>query len=210
MNNTYIIKNGLESNVVKNYRKGEEIMTWRITHSKAPRSSFSAISKVTGTITENVLIKATERIELREDDGTIVRLGAGAEFKIKDSPLGNRPEYFGPVCILKKGGCGKYRTSCYFAAANPLSNRPDIFIKPGSQPGVDEFYAISGDIVIYELDENSRTFNICIVHEGEKALIAFNAKAAKMQNRYKAKVMPYTDAEYEYVLKEFIDRRNWI
>ena len=184
-------------------------MSWRVTYSKALRSSISAVSKSTGTISANTLMKASGRIELRDNDGTIVRLGTGAEFEIKDSPFGNRPEYFGPVYISKKGGCGKYRTSCWLAAANPLSERPDVFMKPSGQPDVDEFYAISGDVVIYEIDEESKTFTICTVHEGEKALITYDSKADKMRNRYKAKVFPYTDSEYDYVLKEFIDRRNW-
>jgi hypothetical protein len=184
-------------------------MSWRVTYSKALRSSISAVSKTTGTIVTNAPIKASDRIELRDNDGTIVRLGIGAEFEIKDSPLGNRPEYFGPVYISRKGGCGKYRTSCWLAAANPLSERPDVFMKPSGQPHVDEFYAISGDIVIYEIDEESKTFTICTVHEGEKALITFDPKAGKIRNRYKAKVSSYSDSEYDYVLKEFIDRRNW-
>lgn len=184
-------------------------MSWRITHSAASRTTLSAVSTSTGTISSTALLKATARVELRETDGTIVRLGAGAEFEIKDSALGNRPEYLGPVYISRKGGCGKIRTSCWFAAANPLSDRPDVFIKPSDQPNVDELYALSGDIVIYELDEDAKTFTICTVHEGEKALIAFDSKESKMRNRYKAKVVPYSDSEYEYVLVEFIDKRNW-
>jgi len=184
-------------------------MSWRVTYSKASKTTLSAVSTSTGTISANVPLKATDRVELRESDGTIVRLGAGAKFEIKDSALGNRPEYFGPVYISRKGGCGKYVTSCWVAAANPLSDRPDVFMKPSDQPDVDEFYAISGDIVIYELDEDAKTFTICTVHEGEKALITFDSKASKMRNRYKATVVPYSDLEYEYVLKEFIDKRNW-
>src|SRR3972149_278482 len=108
-------------------------MSWRVTYSKASRTTLSAIRKDTGTISTKSLLLAKTRVELRESDGTIVRLGAGAEFEIKDSALGERPEYFGPVYISRKGGCGKYRTSCWVAAANPLSDRPDVFMKPSAQ-----------------------------------------------------------------------------
>lgn len=182
-------------------------MSWRITYSKAFRpTEFLTTS---GTIPRNKLLKTTARIELRDSDGTIVRLGAGAEFEIKNSVLGERPEYSGPVYISKKGGCGKIRTSCWMAAANPPSERPDVFVKPGDQPNTDEFYAISGDIVIYEFDEESKTFTVCTIHEGEKASITYDSKADKIRNRYKASIAPYSDVEYEYVLKAFIDNRNW-
>lgn len=32
----------------------------------------------------------------------------------------------------------------------------------------------------------------------------------KSRDRYKAKVIPFTNKEYDYVLKKFIDRRKWV
>lgn len=185
-------------------------MSFRITFSKVPRAKLSGLSKATGTVGVNSLLIAADRVELRETDGTIVRLAKGAHFELKDGPLGIRPEYGGSVYIARKGGCGKYVTSCWVAAANPLSERPDLFIRPSDKPDTDEFFALSGDIVIYEFDAQSRTFTICTINEGEKALVTHDPKAKSIQDRYKSSVVQFTDAEYEYILKEFIDRRKWI
>jgi hypothetical protein len=185
-------------------------MSWRVTFSKLPRDMLLSVNKNNGTVIGGVLFKVTERVELRDDTGTIIRLDNGAEFEIKNSPLGYRPEYFGAVYISRQRTGGKYRTSCWLAPANPFSMQPDIFIKPSNLANVDEFYAISGDIVIYEFDEKLRTFTICTIHEGEKALILFNSKAENIKNRYKANITQYSDSEYEYILKNFIDRRKWM
>ncbi len=185
-------------------------MSWRITYSRERREAHSAIDAKTGIVSSNTLFRASSPVELRDTDGTIVRLGPGAEFEIKDSPLGRRPEYYGPVFISCKGGCGKYRTSCWMGVRSQLSSRPDIFMRPGEGPNVDEFYAISGDIEIYEFDEESRTFTICSIHEGEKALIRFDPGAEKIRDRYSAQVMPFTDEEYGNILTKYIDRRNWV
>ena len=158
----------------------------------------------------DLLLTANGRTELREHDGTIVRLGNGSTMIIKDSPLGLRPEYGdGSVLILSKGQCGKYRTSCWIAPANPLSERPDVFIRPGKQSGIDEFFAIKGDLVIYEFDENNRTFTICTIHEGEKVTMSYNTNAASVRSRYGVSISLIPDLEYEEILAEFIDRRNW-
>ncbi len=184
-------------------------MSWRVTHTKQDRKQFDAIDQKTGVVKKNVLLKAQSNIELRENDGTILRLKKGSEFELKESPLGLRPEYFGEILISKKGGCGKYRTSCWLKEANPLSERPDIFIKPGDKPYTDEFYALCGDVIIYEIDETGKTFTICTVNEGEKAIVFFDNNTIKMKDKYKATVMPFTDKEYEYILNNYIDSRNW-
>lgn len=185
-------------------------MSWRVTFSKQDRSTMAGINAQSFTLDQNQVLKVSDRTELRSADGTIVRLGKGAEIEIKDSPIGVRPYYYGPIFIAKKGGCGKYRTSCWLKEANPLSERPDIFMCPGKKPDTDEFFALSGDIVIYEIDEENRTFTICIVNEGEKAIVQYNGKARKIRNRYKAKVQAFSDSEYGKILKDYIDRRNWV
>lgn len=83
-------------------------------------------------------------------------------------------------------------------------------MRPSDRPNTDEFFALCGDVVIYEFDEENRSFTICVIHEGEKATIGYNAKVRKIKNRYKAKVQPFSDAEYKQILNEYIDRRNWV
>ena len=186
-------------------------MSWRVTYAETGIASFSSFVSPSQTLLSDSLLSSEGRTELREDAGTIVRLGKGATMTIKESPLGLRPEYGdGPVLISRKGQCGKYRTSCWFAPANPPSDHPDIFIRPGNQSNTDEFFAVSGDIVIYEFDESNRTFTICTIHEGEKATISYDENATSIRSRYITSINPIPDQEYELILTEFIDRRNWI
>jgi len=187
-------------------------MSWRITNSKMKQKRKSKLTNKDGILPSNSLMKISKKTEIREDKGTIIRLSAGSELEILDTPLGKQPIYYGEVfiSIKSRGGGGKYRTSCWMSEANYLSKNPDIFIKPSKEKNVDEFYAISGDISIFEIDEKSITFTICVIHEGEKALIAYDSSAKNIRDRYKAKVMPFTNKEYSYVLKKFIDQRKWV
>ncbi|WP_415397767.1 hypothetical protein [Sulfurimonas sp. CS5] len=187
-------------------------MGWRVTNLKVKKRGKTKLTTKNDILALNTLMKISKRTEIRENKGSIIRLATGSELEIQDTPMGIQPVYHGEVfvSIKSRGGGGKYRTSCWMAEANSLSRNPDIFIKPGKEKNVDEFYAISGDISIFEIDENSMTFTICVVHEGEKALITYNSSATKIRNRYKAKVIPFTNKEYDYVLKKFIDRRKWV
>lgn len=185
-------------------------MSFRLTFTENGFASISDYMSEAGTLLPDRLLTCNGRTELREHDGMIVRLGQGSTMIIKESPMGLRPEYGdGSILILSKGACGKYRTSCWFAPANPLSERPDIFIRPGNQSGIDEFFAIKGDLVIYEFDENNRTFTICTIHEGEKVTMSYNTNATSVRSRYSVSISSIPDQEYEEILSEFIDRRNW-
>lgn len=182
-----------------------------MTFSSTSRAAVSGVNQANGLVETSRAVKSADRIELRESDGTIVRLGKGTSFVLEETPLGVRPIYGdGPVLIIKKGGCGKIRTSCWMAEANATSVRPDVFITPGDSPGEDHFYALSGDIVIYEFDEQQKSFVICTVDEGCKAIMNYNDSAPSIRNRYKAKIVPFTDAEYKHILDNYIDRRNWV
>jgi len=95
------------------------------------------------------------------------------------------------------------------AEANSISVRPDIFVTPGDSQGEDHFFALSGDIVIYEFDEQQKSFVICTVEEGYKAIMKYNDSAERIRDRYTARVLPFTDAEYKQILDNYIDRRKW-
>lgn len=185
-------------------------MAWRVTYTKNDGDRKKLTSKDTGALRPGVLVSARSPIELRDNTGQIVRLGPGSTFMLQESPLGLMPVYGdGPVFIARKGGCGKYRTSCWMDRANPVSDRPDIFIKPGKTPGTDEFYAVSGDIVIYEFDESGRTFVICCVSEGHKAIISYNSSKSSITQRYESSIEDISDSEWDMIVTSFLDPRKW-
>ena len=186
-------------------------MSWRITFVDGSKISNTVIQGVdydTKLVKPEITIKHPNRLELRDKEGQIVRLGENAEFTLKDLPMGLVPEYYGEFAILDKGAGGKYRTSCYNGVFGP-TQRPDIFWKPSLKPNVDEVYAIKGDLVIWEFDEDLKPFNICVVCEGEKGVIEYDTSAKSIRERYKANISRYSGLEYSYVLDNYLDSRKW-
>lgn len=185
-------------------------MSWRVTYSKEPVKSLIAINKESGVIDLEKELKAKGKIELRDTDGTVVRMNPGTEFIIKDGPLGKRPVVYGQAYFANKRGCFKYRTSCWICHSSDTTEIPCLYVSPGNEPNTDELFAIFGSSVIFEFDEKGRSFTICTIDEGEKAIITFSPKARGIRNRYHAKVVKYTEEEYEYILMNFIDNRKWM
>lgn len=185
-------------------------MSWRLTfiESGFTGTSVTGISASSGLVTPGTTVKAVARLELRDEEGQTVRLSKGAEFTLLDSPMGQKPEYFGEVVILDKGGCGKYRTSCWNACFGP-TQRPDIFWRPTSTPNTDEVFAVKGDLIIYEFDENRRPFSICVVCEGQKGVITYDPSASSLRDRYTSQVAQATDTEFGYILDNYLDSRKW-
>jgi len=185
-------------------------MPWRITFVGAGSVKSEAVDKKSRTVKLDYTIKSADRIELRDDDGQIVRLGKGADFELIETPLGLKPVYgSGPVYVGKKGGCGKYRTSCWVNYADPVSKRPDIFMRPGEEKNTDEFFALMGNILIYEFDENDKPFTICTIEEGKKAIIKYDKTQKTAKKRYTCKTTSIKDAEYRFILEEFINPLKW-
>ena len=182
-------------------------MSFRLTYAEAGIRAITGVDP-SGLIQRSTTIAAGRRIEVRDEEGQIIRMSSAAELTLIDSPLGLKPEYFGEVAILKKGGCGKYRTSCWNAAYG-TSGRPDIFWRPSGKGDVDEVFAVTGEIVIYEFDENLKQFVICSLCEGEKATLTINSSASTVRDRYSAAISQYTDAEYGYILENYLDSRRW-
>jgi hypothetical protein len=185
-------------------------MAWRITFTETEETREKFTSRDTRCVQAGVVVGAHEPVELRDNTGQIVRLGKGATFTLEETPLGLMPIYGdGPVYVAKKGGCGKYRTSCWLAAASPPSDRPDIFMRPGKAAGTDEFFAVTGDINIYEFDERGRTFIICSLSEGQKAVISYVEGKPSVRQRYKATVSDISESEWEVIVSAYMDPRKW-
>jgi|LakMenE01Jun11ns_1017448.scaffolds.fasta_scaffold9955019_3 hypothetical protein len=185
-------------------------MSWRLTFIEpaVPITEMVGINADTGLVVPGTTLKAIARVELRDEEGQIVRLAMGSEFAILESPMGQKPEYFGEVAILAKGNCGKYRTSCWNGFFGP-TQRPDIFWRPSSTPNTDEVFAVKGDLIIYEFDENRRPFSICVVCEGQKGIITYDSGSALRRDKYTSQVLEATEDEYRYILDNYLDSRKW-
>jgi len=57
-------------------------MSWRVTFSKQDRNTMAGINAQSSTLDQNQVLKVSDRTELRNSDGTIVRLGKGAEIEL--------------------------------------------------------------------------------------------------------------------------------
>ncbi len=169
------------------------------------------------SIGQNILLTKnnalTGKAEIREFNGTIYRLGDSCTLEIKDSPAGERPIFGGgEIIVMGKGRneCGKSRTSCWITPAYHSSEKADFFIKPKEGAGnIDIFYALKGDILIYEFDNKNHTFPITVITEGKKAEITFDANQPNIRNRYSAISLDIADSEYDYILSNYIDPRKW-
>ena len=122
--------------------------------------------------------------------------------------MGQKPEDFGEVAILAEGNCGKYRTSCWNGFFG-LTQRPDIFWRPSRTPNTDEVFAVKGDLIIYDFDENRRPFSICVVCEGQKGIITYDSGSVLLRDRYISQELEATEVENRYILDNYLDSRRW-
>jgi hypothetical protein len=186
-------------------------MNWRVTFTELGMTGIgtSGIDLENRLVQPGTTIKANQRLELRDEEGQIVRLSKGSEFTLLlASPMGQKPVYEGEVAILAKGGCGKYGTSCWNATFGP-TQRPDIFWRHSQNPNTDEVFAMRGDLVIYEFDQDQRPFSICVVCEGEKGVITYDPDQKSPRSRYRSHILEATDSEYSYILENYFDSRKW-
>ncbi len=185
-------------------------MSFRLTFVEGRSVKAASLRGVSpsGLLQPNQLLSVPSRTEFRDDQGQVLRLAAGAEIQLIDSPYGIRPEYFGEVGVLKKGGCGKYRTSCWVNVHLP-AERPDFLVRPSNQPNHDEFLVFSGNLLISEFDDDQRPFEIAYVREGDR-LVLEHSPAKPISSRYNVvSVSPITDADYDYFLANYLDPRKW-
>lgn len=182
-------------------------MNWRLTYAEKQNDDLkkSFLSQEGRPIIGKPMIKDCPKIEVRSDEGAIIRIQNGGEFGIINSPLGEVPMYFGEVYASKKNG-GKYRTSCYLAPS-PSSATIDFYVRPHKNG--DEYFALVGNLIIFEYDKNGKPYDIASVKEGQSRVVNYS-KLVDGYRKYESKeASDITDKDYEYILNNFIDNRKW-
>jgi len=147
---------------------------WRVTYLEKGNIFKSGLKWLTsdGIAKSRLKVKPGVRSELRNDAGEIIRMAANGEFKLFDSPYGEKPELYGEVAVMNlEKRNGKYRTSCYIKANQNRCS--DMLIKPLGK-NVDEFQVFRGEVQITEYDESNREYTICVLEEGQKADLKYN------------------------------------
>lgn len=157
----------------------------------------------------NELILANEgRVELRNNNGSLFRLGEHAELSLNLTALGIAPVFFGKVykTLFANQGImcgGKYQTSCWVQCSNTI-------VTENISPYEDIFYSFSESTEIWEYDEQGRRFHIVTLNEGEKVILEHNPKA-QMRNRYKVQEIQLIDEdEYDKITDTFLNPKKWI
>lgn len=180
---------------------------WSVTYVEGAQvSGFANMGLVNTT---RSLVQAASKMELRESTGQVLRLAKGAEFQLIDGPNGVVAETFGEVFLRNSVQLmhHKYRTSCY--TCGKIGGTIIDLLMKNVGDNIDEFQLISGALSIYEFDENNKPFVICSLSEGEKAVMAFDPDAPTMRQRYSAKIEEMTDKEYDHIVQNYLDPRQW-
>jgi len=184
-------------------------MSWRLTYNdQAGQAGVRAIgiAEAGGSIPASTTLKATGKTELRDSTGQVVRLGAGGEFTLVDSPLGLCPECYGEVVLLGKRGHIKYRTSCWGGGLNEIV---DLMVRPNPGGNADDYYVYRGSIAITEYDTSGRAYGICFVNEGERLTLAYDLGKTGRDRYSVVSSSALTDADYNYFVGTYADPRNW-
>ena len=162
------------------------------------------------TLPQNRLLAAQGRIEIRSSAGDVFRLQKGAEFELKEMEEGLDPEVSGEVFGIIMGSWWKNRTSC--PTCRMHSSPPlQLLIRPSPErENTDEYFLAMGEMVIHEFDENGRYYVICNVRQGEKAYVRYDPTIAVGPARYNAEIVRMDNAEWEYILENYLDNRRWM
>lgn len=147
------------------------------------------------------------KIELRSDSGAVLRIAKGGEFQIIDSPLGEVPMTYGEVYVSRENP-HKYRTTCYVRRA-ALYHSIDYFVKPIDDKK-DQYYAILGDLTIFEFDKFGNPYDIVTCTEGNSVVVGYTEDSNKNKRYYHEEISKLSDSEYDYILSNFVDPRNWL
>lgn len=157
-------------------------------------------------------------LEVRDNYGLVLRLGPFSELSYVHHPQGGivtqpaeRPSlvFFGEVFKFRRYvrplevvACGKYRTSCWYCPANVYARNLDV--------SRDAFYALLGEVLIWEWDENGQPFDIVSIPEGYKAVLRHDP-TQPMRNRYAVEnMMPISAKEWAYMASNFMNPARWI
>ena len=160
-------------------------------------------------INQNTTIVANGRVEIRSDEGDLFRIASGGRFYFEETPEGKQPcvegELFGHVI----NSWFKYPTSCHSCRLH--SSVPlQLLIRPSPKiKNADEYMLLSGEMIIHDFDEHGRHFTICSLHEGQKAIVSYDPDLKIGPKRYRAKTVKMSDAEYSYMIKNYVDPRQW-
>lgn len=157
-------------------------------------------------------------LEVRDRDGLVVRLGPSSEFSYEFDPFGGvishpvkRPSivlygevfkfrhYVRPLEVMT---CGKYRTSCWYC--------PSSFYVRNLDASRDAYYALAGEVPVWEWDEEGRPFYIVTIPEGLKAIIHHDP-LQPMHKRYTVEeVSPVAADEWDYISSNFMNPKRWL
>ena len=157
-------------------------------------------------------------VEVRDNYGLVLRLGPSSELEYVYHPQGGiiaqpaeRPTlvFFGEIFKfrhyvrpLEVVACGKYRTSCWYCPANVYARNLDTHR--------DAFYALLGEVFIWEWDERGQSFDLVSIPEGYKAVLRHDP-TQPMRNRYAVEdMMPISEKEWEYIASNYINPTRWI
>jgi len=151
------------------------------------------------------------RIEIRDDQGMILRLGSNSEVELMFDQNAKRYvlSWFGEVFKMRLSSgqplqlnlCGKYRTSCWMCLLSTFAQNIDAVR--------DAFYAPFGDVPIFEYDETGTEFPIVEVPEGHKVILVHD-HSQPMRKRYATEsVLPIASEEYDYITEHYLNPNRW-
>ena len=184
--------------------------TYRITYSEGSRTGLAPlIVPGTSILKQSAPLTAPGRIEIRNAEGDVFRIQKGTEFRVDITDEGVQPIVTGEIFGIITQSWIKNTMSCYTCllhSSSPLQ----ILVRPSlTTPDADEYYLAMGEITIHDFDENGRHFVICSLAEGDKALVTYDPAIVAGPNRYSASVNPMSDADYDYILTNYLDSRLW-
>ena len=181
-------------------------MSWRLCYSEQD-IKMTAINP-NGLVVQDKLIVAPCKMELRDPLGQIVRMMPGSEFILKNTHLGIRPEYYGKIGILRKGNCGKYRTSCWLTTY-PSAEPADILVQKGAIDNTDDIFVFLGALAITEFDDKNTPYGICFVKQGSKVTLEYDTSKNNEERYHVAGRSNITNEEYDLFINEIYDPRKW-
>lgn len=159
-------------------------------------------------------------VELRSDKGLLMRFGPDSDFDYtmdeyggdRSNP-GRRPyltvfgevyktrHYAKPMEIVACGG--KYRTSCHIPCPTP-------FFAQNIDSERDVFFSFFGEVLIWEWDEQGKSFDIVTVQEGTKVVLRHD-QTKPMRERYTVEsVRTMSESEWDYIASGFMSGKRWV
>ncbi|KMY68640.1 hypothetical protein AAU61_03170 [Desulfocarbo indianensis] len=182
---------------------------WRVTYLESGNILKSGLKwlRADGMAKPKTMAKPGVRCELRNGVGEVIRLARNGEFKLIDTPYGEKPELYGEVALLNlEKRNGKYRTSCYIKSKHDLGS--DLFIKPLAK-NVDEFQVFRGEVQITEYDEANREYTICVLEEGQRAQLKHEPRKTGRARYVVTETGEIPDKDHDYFLSNYLDVRKW-